>query len=142
MNCDDTRTFPAMSHSSDTPPHVSATGGDQGVISLLHRVGPSLPHHPRTGQAETHNPKEIIMKRIVLATALIAASAFGAFAQTSPVMLSSAIESQIMTMVPGADLSNLSTSQYARLVTLFSTSENLRTGNDPVGQVKVILNAQ
>lgn len=82
------------------------------------------------------------MKRIVLATALVAASAVGAFAQSSSVMLSSAIESQIMTMVPGADLTNLTTSQYARLVTLFSTSENLRNGNDPVGQVKVILNAQ
>ncbi len=82
------------------------------------------------------------MKRIVLATALVAASVVGAFAQSSSVMLSSAIESQIMTMVPGADLTNLSSSQYARLVTLFSTSESLRTGNDPVGQVKVILNAQ
>lgn len=82
------------------------------------------------------------MKRIVLATVLVATSAVGALAQSSSVMLSSAIESQIMTMVPGADLTNLTTSQYARLVTLFSTSENLRNGNDPVGQVKVILNAQ
>ena len=82
------------------------------------------------------------MKHFILASALIAAAATGAVAQTAPVALSSAIESQIMTMVPGADLSNLTNSQYARLVTLFSSAENLRTGNDPVGAVKVILNAQ
>ena len=82
------------------------------------------------------------MNRFILATALIAVSSVGAFAQTAPVALSSAIESQIMSMVPGADLSGLTNSQYARLVTLFSSSENLRTGNDPVGAVKVILNAQ
>lgn len=82
------------------------------------------------------------MKRIVLATALVAAAASGAFAQQAPVALSSAIESQIMTWVPGADLSNLTNSQYAQIVSLFSNSENLRVGNDPAGQVKVILNAQ
>lgn len=82
------------------------------------------------------------MKHILLATALITAGAAGAFAQTSPVMLTSAVQSQILTWVPGADLSSLTTSQYARLVYLFSTSENLRTGNDPVGQVRVILGAQ
>jgi hypothetical protein len=93
------------------------------------------------GQEKT-KPKDYNMKRIVLASALVAASAFGAVAQESPVMLSSAIQSQILTMVPGADLSELTTSQYARLVTLFSTSENLRVGNDPAGQIKVILGAQ
>lgn len=82
------------------------------------------------------------MKRFLLASALIAVAATGAVAQTSSVALSSAVESQIMTWVPGVDLSNLTTSQYARIVTLFSSSENLRTGNDPVGQIKVILNAQ
>lgn len=82
------------------------------------------------------------MKRIVIASVLVAASAFGAVAQTAPVALSSAIESQIMTLVPGADLSNLTTSQYAQLVTLFSNSENLRSGENPAGQVKVILGAQ
>ena len=86
--------------------------------------------------------KEYNMKRIALAAALIAASSVGAFAQQAPVALSSAISSQIMTWVPGADLSNLTSAQYAQIVSLFSTSENLRTGNDPVGQVKVILNAQ
>ncbi len=82
------------------------------------------------------------MKRIILATTLIAATATGAFAQSAPVMLSSAIESQIMTLVPNADLSNLTNSQYARFVFLFSSSENLRSGENPAGAVKVILNAQ
>jgi hypothetical protein len=84
----------------------------------------------------------LTMKRFLLASALIAAAATGAVAQTTSVALSSAVESQILTWVPGADLSNLTTSQYARIVSLFSSSENLRTGNDPVGQIKVILNAQ
>jgi hypothetical protein len=82
------------------------------------------------------------MKRIALVAALVAATASGAFAQQAPVELSSAIQSQILSWIPDADLSNLTTSQYARIVSLFATSENLRAGNDPVGQVKIILNAQ
>ena len=83
------------------------------------------------------------MKRFALVTALVAVSAVGAFAQQAPVQLSSAIESQIMAWVPNADLSNLTNAQYAQLVSLFANSENLRTGNDPIGQVKLILsNAQ
>lgn len=83
------------------------------------------------------------MKSFILATALVSASAFSAAAQeAAPVALSSAIQSQILSWVPDADLSNLSTSQYARIVTLFSKSENLRAGEDPAGQIKVILNAQ
>lgn len=82
------------------------------------------------------------MKRILLATALIAAASTGAFAQTASVALSSAIQTQIQAWVPNADLSNITTSQYARIVSLFASSENLRAGNDPAGQVKIILNAQ
>ena len=82
------------------------------------------------------------MKRIVLATALVAASAFGAMAQEAPMMLSSAIQSQIMTMVPGADLSNLTNVQYAQLVSLFSNSDNLSAGSNPKGAVEAILGAQ
>lgn len=82
------------------------------------------------------------MKRIVLATALVAASAVGAFAQTAPVMLSSAIQSQIQTLVPGAELSALTNVQYAQLVSLFSNSENLSAGSNPAGAVKAILGAQ
>jgi hypothetical protein len=82
------------------------------------------------------------MKRFILASALIAAAATGAVAQTSPMALSSAIEWQIRAWVPGADLSNLTSSQYAQIVSLFSSSENLQTGNNPAGEIKVILNAQ
>lgn len=82
------------------------------------------------------------MKRILLATALIAAAATGAVAQTAPVALSSAIATQIEAWVPGADLTSITTSQYAQIVSLFSSSDNLRAGNDPIGQVKAILNAQ
>jgi hypothetical protein len=94
------------------------------------------------GQDEPVTQRKHTMNRIILATALVTISSVGAFAQTAPVMLSSAIASQIMTMVPGADLSNLTTSQYARFVSLFSSVENLRAGSNPVGAVKVILNAQ
>lgn len=82
------------------------------------------------------------MKRIALVTALVAATASGAFAQQAPVELSSAIQSQILAWIPSADLSNLTNSQYAQIVSLFASSDNLRAGENPVGQVKVILNAQ
>lgn len=83
------------------------------------------------------------MKSLVLAATMIAAVASGAVAQTSSVSLSSAIESQILQWVPNADLSNLTTMQYAQIVSLFASSDNLRAGNDPAGQVKIILsNAQ
>ena len=82
------------------------------------------------------------MKHFILASALIAAAATGAVAQTAPVALSSAIESQILTMVPGADLSNLTNAQYAQLVSLFSNSDDLSAGSNPTGAVKAILNAQ
>lgn len=82
------------------------------------------------------------MKRIVLATALVAVSALGAMAQEAPMALSSVIQSQVMIRVPGADLSNLTSAQYARLVTLFSNPDDLRPGNDLTGSVKAILNAQ
>jgi hypothetical protein len=93
------------------------------------------------GQAKP-KAKEIKMKRIVLATALVAASTFGAVAQGVPVMLPSAIEWQIVSLVPTADLSDLTNAQYAQLVTLFSNSENLSAGANPAGTVKAILNAQ
>ena len=82
------------------------------------------------------------MKRFILATALVAASAFGAVAQEAPVALSSAIQSQILTLVPGADLSNLTNAQYAQLVTFFADSENLRTTSGTAQGVKAILGAQ
>jgi hypothetical protein len=111
------------------------------VISLPAADAPSFIHRPKTGQ-ETAKPKEYNMKRIILASALVAASAFGAVAQNAPVMLSSAIQSEILTLIPGADLSNLTNAQYAQLVTFFTDSENTRTASGTAQGVKAILNAQ
>jgi hypothetical protein len=83
------------------------------------------------------------MKRIALIAALVAASATGTFAQQAPVALSSAIQSEILAVVPNADLSNLTNSQYAELVTFFINSENTRTAAGTAQGVKSILsNAQ
>lgn len=82
------------------------------------------------------------MKKFILVSALIAATATGAVAQTAAVALSSAIQAQILAWVPEADLGSLTTMQYAQIVSLFATSDNLRAGNDPSGQVKVILGVQ
>ena len=82
------------------------------------------------------------MKRIILASAIVAASAFGAVAQEAPVALSSAITSEIVSLVPGADLSNLTNSQYAQLVSCFNDSENLRTRSSATQGIEAILGAQ
>ncbi len=82
------------------------------------------------------------MKRFFLASVLIAASVAGANAQQATAVLSPSIQAQVLAMVPGADLSNLTSSQYARLVVLFSNSKNLSAGDNPSGAIKVILNAQ
>ena len=82
------------------------------------------------------------MKRIALVAALVSATAPGAFAQQAPVQLSSAIQSEILALIPTADLSNLTNSQYAQLVSFFADSENTRTASDTAQGVKVILNAQ
>ena len=82
------------------------------------------------------------MKRIALVAALVAVSATGAFAQQAPVQLSAAIQSQILSWIPDADLSNLTNAQYAQIVSLFSNSANLSAGENPAGAVKAILNAQ
>lgn len=82
------------------------------------------------------------MKRVALVTAILAVTSSGAFAQQAPVQLSSAITSEIMTLVPNADLSNLTNVQYAQLVTLFSNSDYTGAGDNAAGQVKAILNAQ
>lgn len=83
------------------------------------------------------------MKHVILASALVAFSAVGVMAQEAPVALSSAITSQIMTLVPDADLSSLTTAQYAQLVSLFSNSENLSSdGANPARAIEAILGVQ
>lgn len=82
------------------------------------------------------------MKRVFLAVTFVAATVSVAFAQSAPVRLSPAAIAQIKTFVPNADLNNLTNTQYARFVLLLSSSENLRSGENPAGAIKVILNAQ
>jgi hypothetical protein len=82
------------------------------------------------------------MKSIVLASALVALSAVGAVAQQAPVALPSSITSQILTLVPSADLSSLTNAQYAQLVTFFADSENLRTRAGAAQGIEAILGAQ
>jgi hypothetical protein len=94
------------------------------------------------GSTPPRNPetqKETIMKRIILASIVALSAATGAFAGNG---LSSAIAVEVNRMVPGADLTNLTLSQIARLESLFVNSENLRSGENPAGQIQVILNAQ
>jgi hypothetical protein len=82
-----------------------------------------------------------MMKHIVLASALLLASVSGAFAGKASAELSSSVKTQILQLVPDADLSNLTTSQYVRLELFFGNSANLRAGEDPAQRVKVILAA-
>lgn len=82
------------------------------------------------------------MKSFALASALVAFTAVGAVAQQAPVALPSSISSQILTVVPGADLSALTNSQYAQIVSFFADSENTRTATGTAQGVKAILNAQ
>lgn len=82
------------------------------------------------------------MKSIVLASALVALTTVGAVAQQAPVALPSSITSQILTLVPSADLSSLTNAQYAQLVTFFADSENLRTRAGAAQGIEAILGAQ
>ncbi|HEY6917630.1 MAG TPA: hypothetical protein VI412_00105 [Tabrizicola sp.] len=83
------------------------------------------------------------MKSFALATALVAVTAAGAFAQQAPVALPSSITAEILTVLPGADLSSLTNSQYAQIVSFFADSENTNTASGTAQGVKAILsNAQ
>lgn len=83
------------------------------------------------------------MKRIAIVAALLATTASGAFAQQVAVPLSSAIQSEILAVLPNADLSSLTNVQYAQIVSFFADSENTRTPSDISGGVEAILsNAQ
>lgn len=79
------------------------------------------------------------MKSIILASIIALSAGTAAFAGSS---VSSHIATEVARLVPGADLSNLTASQAGRLHALFVNSENLRSGENPAGQVKVILGAQ
>jgi hypothetical protein len=79
------------------------------------------------------------MKRLLASVAVVLVSTAASFADTGYNQVSSNIASQVQTLVPGADLSNLTTAQYAQLVSLFSNSDNYGAGEDPAGQIKAIL---
>ena len=79
------------------------------------------------------------MKRIILSAILAATAAGSASAMTTEDQLVGGNRAEIMRLVPGADLSNLSNIQLAAITSLFSNHENLRSGNNPAGALKVIL---
>lgn len=79
------------------------------------------------------------MKKIILATVIALSAGTSAFAAGT---ISSAMAYEVNLLVPGADLTNLTPSQSARLISLFSNSDNLSAGENPAGQIKVILGAQ
>ncbi|WP_284164109.1 hypothetical protein [Frigidibacter sp. SD6-1] len=68
------------------------------------------------------------MKRIVLATALAALAAPTFAMAPSHQILSAADEAAIRTIVPGADLSNLTDAQRAALASALYSSENNEVG--------------
>mgnify|MGYP006320219097 CR=1 FL=1 len=127
-----------MRRARPTDHHRWASRSDHSVISLFDADTPILIHRHTTGGSQT-KPKEYNMKRIALVTALVAASVSGAFAQQAPVQLSSAIHSEILSVLPGADLSALTNSQYAQIVTLFDDTENTNTPAGPPHGVKPIV---
>jgi hypothetical protein len=79
------------------------------------------------------------MKKIILATVIALSAGTAAFATGG---VSSAIAVEVNRLVPGADLTNLTASQVGRLNALFANSANLRSGENPAGQIQVILGAQ
>lgn len=77
------------------------------------------------------------MKRILLATALIAATATVAAASPSINELPQTKAFEVRLLVPNADLSNLSSSQVLALENVLSSKDD-RSAN--AGAIKVILN--
>lgn len=79
------------------------------------------------------------MKRLIATAAILATIGTSTFAMVSKDRLPAHVRHQITQMIPNADLEDLSNIQVAAIYSLFSKSENLRAGNDPAGQLKVIL---
>lgn len=80
------------------------------------------------------------MKRIALATVLALATVGSASAMTSFTELPHGVKLEVQRLVPNADLTNLTAAQRAAIEQIFASSENTRSGNDPAGAVKAILN--
>jgi hypothetical protein len=79
------------------------------------------------------------MKKLLLLTAVIAATATATLADQTPRKLPQTMQVAILQLVPDADLSNLTNGQWARFHVLFSNSANLRAGEDPAARIKIIL---
>lgn len=79
------------------------------------------------------------MKRLLATVAVVLVSSGAALASTGYTTLPSNVVWQIQSVVPGADLSNLTTAQYAQFVSLFSSQEAMGGGDDTAGQIKAIL---
>lgn len=81
------------------------------------------------------------MKRFIIATALTLAAASSAMATPSSynTTLPSTMQFDIRTLVPNADLSNLTISQVGQFYGLFASSDNLGAGDNPAGAVRAIL---
>lgn len=85
------------------------------------------------------------MKRLLIATALTLAAASSAMATTYAsgtsfnTTLPATMQFDIRALVPSADLSNLTISQVGQFYNLFSTSDNLGSGDNPAGAVRAIL---
>ena len=80
------------------------------------------------------------MKRILLATVLALSAGTAVYADSMSGALNSGIALEVSRLVPGADLNSLSRDQVVAIENIFVDSENLRSGNDPAGKIRVILN--
>jgi len=79
------------------------------------------------------------MKRILLATVLALSTGTAVYADSMSGTLNSGVALEVSRLVPGADLNNLSRDQVVAIENIFVNSENLRSGNDPAGAIRVIL---
>ena len=80
------------------------------------------------------------MKRILLVTALALTTGTAVYADSMSGALNSGVALEVSRQVPGADLNGLSRSQILAIENIFVDSENLRSGSDPAGTIRVILN--
>jgi hypothetical protein len=79
------------------------------------------------------------MKRLLLASAITLATAATAAASMMSAELNSNVAFQVTSILPGADLSNLSGAQVNAIENIFSASGADSAGNDVRGQVQKIL---
>jgi hypothetical protein len=118
--------------------HNSAMACENHVPSQWDSAGPSSFH--RTAQRWPNTMKRTkIMKRILLASVLALSAGTAVYADSMSGALNTGVALEVSRLVPTADVSSLSRDQIIALENLFSNSENLRSGNDPAGEVRRIL---